>query len=55
MQNTINSRKHGIILFDPYIGPLLGAITRGQSGPGTDGNEGVLRIPQSSSIIVASQ
>ena len=29
---------------------LSGATTPGQSGPGSDGNEGVLRIPQSSSI-----
>ena len=28
---------------------LLGATTSGQSGPGSDGNEGVLCIPQSSS------
>ena len=28
---------------------LSGATTPGQSGPGSDGNEGVLRIPQSSS------
>ena len=27
-----------------------GATTMGQSEPGSDGNEGVLRIPQSSSI-----
>ena len=27
-----------------------GATTPGQSGPGSDGNEGVLRIPQISSI-----
>ena len=27
---------------------LSGATTLGQSGPGSDGNEGVLRIPQSS-------
>ena len=33
---------------------LSGATTLGQSGPGSDGNEGVLRIPQSSSITVAS-
>ena len=32
------------------IGPLSGATTPGPSGPGSDGNEGVLRIPQSSSI-----
>ena len=29
---------------------LSGATTPGQSIPGSDGNEGVLRIPQSSSI-----
>ena len=33
---------------------LLGATTPGQSGPGSNGNEVVLCIPQSSSIIVAS-
>ena len=32
------------------MGPLSGATTPGQSGPGDDGNEGVLCIPQSSSI-----
>ena len=30
---------------------LSGAITPGQSGPGSDGIDGVLRIPQNSSII----
>ena len=34
-----------------YIGPidrtLSGGSTSGQNGPGSDGNEGVLRIPQS--------
>ena len=39
-----------LVLFNPYIGPLSGATTPGQSGPGSDGNEGVLRIPQRSSI-----
>ena len=36
----------------PYIAgqTLLGATTLGQSGPGNDGNKGVLRIPQISSI-----
>ena len=29
---------------------LSGATTPGQSGPGNDGDKGVLRIPQSSSI-----
>ena len=33
---------------------LSGAITPGQSGPGSDGNKGVLHIPQSSSITEAS-
>ena len=33
---------------------LSGAITPGQSGPGNDGNEEVLRIPQSSNITGAS-
>ena len=36
-----------LVLFNPLIGPLSGATTTGQSGPGSDGNEGVLRIPQS--------
>ena len=44
---TVNSRNHSLDLFDPYIGPLSGATTLGQSGPGSDGNKGVLRIPQS--------
>ena len=29
---------------------MSGATTPGQSGPGSNGNKGVLRIPQSSSI-----
>ena len=33
---------------------LSGATTHSQSGPGSDGNEGVLHIPQSSSITGAS-
>ena len=33
---------------------LFGATTPGQSWAGSDGNEGVLRIPQSSSITEAS-
>ena len=39
-----------LVLFNPLIGPLSGATTPGQSGPGSNGNEGVPRIPQSSSI-----
>ena len=38
----------------PIDRTLSGAITPGQSGPGIDGNEGVLRIPQSTSITGAS-
>ena len=34
----------------PKDGALSGAITPGLSGPGSDGNEGVLCIAQSSSI-----
>ena len=34
----------------PIDRTLSGATTPSQSGPGSDGNEGVLRIPQSSSI-----
>ena len=33
---------------------LSGATTSGQSGPGSDGNEGVLCIPQSSGITETS-
>ena len=38
----------------PIHRTLSGATTLGQSGPGSDGNKGVLRIPQSSSITGAS-
>ena len=38
----------------PIDRTLSGATTPGQSGPGSDGNEGVLRIPQSISITVVS-
>ena len=50
MQKTVNSRNHGLVLFNPEIGRLSCATTPGKSGPGSDGNEGVLCIPQSSSI-----
>ena len=33
---------------------LSGAANLGKNGPGSDGNEGVLRIPQSSCITEAS-
>ena len=47
MQKTVNSRNHGLVLFNPYIGPLSGATTLGH---GSDGNKRVLRVLQSSSI-----
>ena len=50
MQKSVESRKHGLVLFNPEIGPLSGSTTLGQCGHGSDGNKGVLRIPQSSSI-----
>ena len=50
MQKTVNSRNHSLVLFNPLIGPLSDATTSDQSGPGSDGNEGVLCIPQRSSI-----
>ena len=50
MQKALKSRNHGLVQFNPYIGPLSVATTPGQSGPGSNGNEGVLRIPQSSRI-----
>ena len=39
-----------LLLFNPQIGPLSGATTPSESEPGSNGNKGVLRIPQSSSI-----
>ena len=39
----------------PVDRTLSGATTLDQSGPGTNGSEGVLRIPQSSSITGTSQ
>ena len=42
--------KPQLILFNPWIGPLSGTTTPGQSGSGSDGNKGVLRILQSPSI-----
>ena len=38
----------------PIDRTLIDATTPGQSGPGSDGNEGVLRIPHSSSIVGTS-
>ena len=42
--------KHSLLLFNLLIGPSSAATTPGQGGPGSNGNEGVLCIPQSSSI-----
>ena len=39
MQKTVNSQNHGLVLFDPWIGPLSNATTPGQSEPGSDGHE----------------
>ena len=50
MQKLVLWKKQGLVLFNPLIGPLSGTATPSQSGLGSDGNEGVLRIPQSSSI-----
>ena len=38
----------------PMDSTLLAATTLGQNGPGSHGNEGILHIPQSSSITEAS-
>ena len=47
-----------VIILLKYIWPinktLSGATTPNQSGPGSDGNKGALRIPQSSSITETS-
>ena len=39
-----------LVLFNLLIGPLSGTTNPGQSGTESNDNEGVLRIPQSSSI-----
>ena len=33
-KKTVNSRRHGLVLFTPNIGPLSGATIPTQSGPG---------------------
>ena len=43
-------RKTQFSSFLPIVRTLSGATTLGQSGPRSNGNEGVLHIPQSSSI-----
>ena len=39
-----------LVLLDLLIGPLSGATSAGHNGPESNGNKGILRIPQSSSI-----
>ena len=53
MPQTVNS-SHGLILFNPYIEPLSGTTSLGQSWPGSDDNKGVLRISQNLGITGAS-
>ena len=48
-KKTVNS-NHCLVLFNPSLGPLSGITTLGLNGPGSNGNEGVLHIPQSFSI-----
>ena len=50
MQKTVNSKPRLSSIW-PIDRTLSGAAIPGQSGPVNDGNEGVLCIPQSSSII----
>ena len=47
IQFSISTQFSSIWLIDRT---LSGATTLGQSGPGSDGNEGILHIPQSFSI-----
>ena len=49
MPNVVNSTP-GLILFNQ----LIGTTTPGQSGPGRDGNEGILCILPKSSFTGAS-
>ena len=39
-----------LVLFNSQIGPLSGVTIPGRSGTGSNGNEGVLRLPQSPNI-----
>ena len=51
MQKTVNSRNHGLVLFNPYIGPLSGATTPSQNGPGSAGIEEVLPFPKAPALL----
>ena len=59
MQNQFNFKQsslaqvRSLVHFDPYK-TEYGATTPGQSGPGSDGNKRVLRIPPNSSITGSS-
>ena len=44
------SISYAVSSIKPIDRALSGATTPGQSGPGSNGNKGVLRIPQSTSI-----
>ena len=48
--NSSVSHKYAVISIYPIDRALSGATTPGQSGPGSNGNEGVLRISQGPSI-----
>ena len=50
MLKTVKSRNQSLVLLKPWIVPLSGAATSGPRGPGSDGNEGVLHIPQSPNL-----
>ena len=54
MQKTVNS-NHGLVLFNPKIGPYQVLPLLGQTRPGSDGNKWVLHILQRSSITRTSQ
>ncbi len=45
MQKQSHLNQHSLVLFDP-----IECCHSCQNGPGSDGNEDILRIPQSSSI-----
>ena len=50
MLKTVPFQTIQFTISTQFLFNLSGATTLGQSGPGSDRNEGVLRIPQSSSI-----
>ena len=58
IQFSINHFWHSVSMSNSSIWPidrtLSGATTPGQGGPGSNGNDGVLCIPQSSSVTRAS-